>query len=153
MTDATGTEPEEWALWRAFLASHARVTRLIDAQLQRDAGLTQGEYATITAILETPARHMRIGEIADALGWEKSRASHLIGRMEQRGLIRREVCADDARAIEIVVTTEGRRKQLKAIRGHVAEVRRLFLEQITPEERPVVTKALTRVRDKLKTSS
>lgn len=153
MTDATGTEPDEWALWRAFLVSHARVTRLIDSQLQRDAGLSQGEYATMTAILEAPARRMRIGEIADALGWEKSRASHLIGRMEQRGLIRREACADDARAIEIVVTAEGRRKQLKAIRGHVAEVRRLFLEQITPEERPVVTKALTRVRDKLITSS
>jgi DNA-binding MarR family transcriptional regulator len=149
VTDATGTDPEEWALWRAFLVSHARVTRLIDAQLQRDAGLTEGEYATITAILETPARHMRIGEIADALGWEKSRASHLVGRMEQRGLIERGLCADDARAIEIAVTPEGRRKQLGAIRGHVAEVRRLFLEQISPKERPVVTDALTRVRDNL----
>lgn len=153
MTDATGTDPEEWALWRAFLVSHARVTRLIDAQLQRDAGLTQGEYATITAILEAPARHMRIGEIADALGWEKSRASHLVGRMEKRGLVERGLCADDARAIEIAVTPEGRRKQLGAIRGHVAEVRRLFLEQISPEERPIVTDALTRVRDNLGTSS
>lgn len=153
MVDATGTDPEEWALWRAFLVSHARVTRMIDAQLQRDAGLTQAEYATITAILEAPARHMRIGEIADALGWEKSRASHLIGRMEQHGLIARGPCADDARAIEIAVTPEGRRKQLGAIRGHVAEVRRLFLEQISPEERPVVTDALTRVRDNLNTSS
>jgi DNA-binding MarR family transcriptional regulator len=153
VTDATGTDPEEWALWRAFLVSHARVTRLIDAQLQRDADLTQGEYATISAILETPARHMRIGEIADALGWEKSRASHLVGRMEQRGLIERALCADDARAMEIAVTAEGRRKQLGAIRGHVAEVRRLFLDQIRPEERPVVTDALTRVRDNLNTSS
>jgi DNA-binding MarR family transcriptional regulator len=147
--DATGTEPEEWALWRAFLVSHAQVSRRIDAQLHRDAGLAQGEYATITAILESPGRHLRIGEIAAALGWEKSRASHLVGRMERRGLLQREVCADDARAVEITVTREGRRKQLGAIRGHAAEVRRVFLEHVRPEERAVVTEVLTRVLNNL----
>jgi len=147
--DATGTEPEEWALWRAFLVSHAQVSRRIDAQLHRDAGLAQGEYATITAILESPGRRMRVGEIAAALGWEKSRASHLVGRMERRGLLRREPCADDARAVEITVTPEGRRTQIGAIRSHAAEVRRVFLEHVRPEERAVVTEVLTRVLDHL----
>jgi DNA-binding MarR family transcriptional regulator len=145
VADATGTEVEEWELWRAFLTSHARVSRTIDAQLQRDSGLAESEYATITAILESPERHLRVGQIADALGWEKSRASHLISRMERRGLVKREICAEDGRAMEIAVTSEGRKRQVGAIRGHVAEVRRVFLEQIEPDERAVVTRALTRV--------
>ena len=149
MVDATGTEPEEWALWRAFLVSHARVSRRIDAQLQRDAGLAQGEYATITAIREAPDRHLRIGEIADALGWEKSRVSHLVSRMEKRGLLERVVSAEDARAIQITVTSEGRRRQLGAMRGHAAEVHRVFLEHVRPDERPVVTEVLTRILDNL----
>lgn len=149
MVDATGTEPEEWALWRAFLVSHAQVSRRIDLQLQRDAGLAQGEYATIAAILESPGRHLRIGQIADALGWEKSRVSHLITRMERRGFLKREVCAEDARATEITVTSEGRRRQLGAMRGHAAEVRRVFLEQVRPDERRVLTEVLTRVLDNL----
>jgi DNA-binding MarR family transcriptional regulator len=153
VVEATGIQPEEWALWRAFLLSHARVSHEIDAQLQRDAGLAQGEYATISAILEAPGGRLRIGEIAQALGWEKSRVSHLIGRMEQRGLVRREACADDARAVEIFVTPDGRRTQLGALRGHAAEVRRVFLDHVTPEERAVVTGVLTRVLESLDRSS
>jgi DNA-binding MarR family transcriptional regulator len=149
VVDATGISPEEWTLWRAFLRSHARVSREIDLQLQRDAGLAQGEYATISAILESPRRRLRIGEIAEALGWEKSRVSHLIGRMEQRSLVAREACADDARAVEIVVTPEGRRKQLAAVRAHAAEVRRVFLDHVSPDEREVMTRVLRRVIDEL----
>ena len=147
MSDATGIEPEEWALWRAFLLSYAGVSRRIDAQLQRDAGLAQGEYATLSAILESPGRRMRVGEIAEALGWEKSRVSHLLARMEQRELVKREACAEDARATEITVTPGGRLKQLGAMRAHAAEVRKVFLEHVRPEERAVVTEVLTRVLD------
>ena len=60
-----------------------------------------------------------------------------------------DLCAEDARAVELTVTPEGRRKQVGAIRGHAAEVRRVFLEHVRPEERAVVTEVLTRVLDNL----
>lgn len=145
MADTTGIEPDEWALWRAFLVAHAQVSRRIDTQLHRDSGLAQGEYATMTAILEAPGRRLRVGQIAAALGWEKSRASHLVGRMERRGLLAREPCADDARAVDITVTPEGRRAYLGAVRGHAAQVRRVFLDHVRPDERAVVTEVLERV--------
>jgi DNA-binding MarR family transcriptional regulator len=147
VTDATGLSPDDWALWRAFLAANARLTLRIDRQLQQEAGLAQGEYGTLAAILDTPDRAMRIGELATQLGWEKSRVSHLVTRMQRRGLIERAPTAEDGRGTRITVTPEGRRALLAAVRGHAEEVRRAFLENIAPEERAVLQRVLQRIGD------
>lgn len=145
MGDATGTEADEWRLWRSFLAAQARLARRTDGQLQRDSELSRGEYGAIQAILDAPERRLRIGRIAEQLGWERSRVSHLILRMEQRGLIERDACDNDRRANELSVTRAGRRAHLAATRGHAAEVRRAFLDQVRPEERQMLQAVLDRI--------
>lgn len=145
MADATGLDPEDWALWRLFLAAEARLTLQIDRQLQQDSGLAQGEYGTLAAIVETPGHALRIGELAARLGWEKSRVSHLVTRMQRRGLIERTAAAEDGRGTRITVTAKGRRTLLSAVRGHAAEVRRAFLDHIEPGDRAALERLLANI--------
>jgi DNA-binding MarR family transcriptional regulator len=149
VTDATGTSPEEWAVWRAFLAAHAQLSREIDRRLRRDYDIGQGEYGALAAILDAPGRRLRIGELAELLGWEKSRASHLVTRMEERGLVARQESADDRRATDIVPTRLGVRTLTHAARRHAADVRSVFFSQMTSEERDVVATVLTRILQNL----
>lgn len=144
MADATGIEPEEWAVWRAFLAASAQLSLEVDQRLKRDHGLNPGEYATLT-LLRDAGGPLRTGELATALGWERSRMSHLLARMEERGLVSRSATADDRRASEIEVTADGRRALLAAVRSHALDVRSLFLDRMTPDERAVMTTVFTRV--------
>lgn len=145
MADATGTEPEEWALWRAFLKAQARLDRRIDGQLQREAGMTQGEYGAIAAILESPGRQLRVGEVARELGWERSRVSHLVARLERKGWLSREQWDQDRRAAQVTVTPGGRRAYLAAVRGHAAEVRAAFFVNVEPDERDALAGLLRRI--------
>jgi DNA-binding MarR family transcriptional regulator len=77
---------------------------------------------------------MRLFELAEVLGWEKSRLSHHIARMERRGLVTKERCDSDGRGAFAVVTDQGRAEIEAAAPGHVAEVRRLFIDHLTPAQ-------------------
>jgi DNA-binding MarR family transcriptional regulator len=127
----TAAETETWA---AFYAMRRRLDRALDLQLQRDSGLSASEYEVLVAINLSEGRQLRIKEIAEAIGWEKSRVSHLVTRMERRDLVVRTECDTDARGSWIGLTARGRRSILGAIRGHTAAIRRYFFEALEPED-------------------
>lgn len=145
MTDATGTTAEEWAVWRAFLTSYAQLSTEVDLRLRTRHGISQAEYGTLASITEAPDGCLRVGQIAAALGWERSRTSHLIQRMTDRGLVERDERSADGRASDIVLTRLGRKTFLGAVRDHSADVRELFLDRMTPDEGAVVREVLSRV--------
>lgn len=147
MADATGTDLDEWHLWRMFRRAQARLDRRIDGQLHRDSDLGLGEYGAIAAILESADLRLRVGEIARELGWEKSRASHLVSRLQGKGWLERDASHDDGRAAYVSVTSAGRREYLGAIRGHAAEVRAAFLDHVDLQEREMLARVLQRIVD------
>ena len=147
MEDATGTTPQEWAVWRAFLASYAQLSTEIDRRLKEKHGISQAEYATLASIFEAPDGSLRTGQVATALGWERSRTSHLIRRMMERGLVELDQRSTDGRATDIVLTRLGKRTLLRAVRDHTADVRELFFERMSREEGAVVGDVLTRMRE------
>lgn len=149
MADATGTSAEEWAVWRAFLAANAQLSTEIDRRLRQAHGLSQGEYGTLAALREAQGRRLQVKQIAELLGWERSRVSHLLTRMEQRGLVNRQEGADDARATDVVLTPLGTKTLLGAVRTHAADLRSTFFSQMTPEEAAVVRTVLSRIVDNL----
>ncbi|WBU37163.1 MarR family winged helix-turn-helix transcriptional regulator [Homoserinibacter sp. YIM 151385] len=149
MVDATGIGPEEWTSWRSFLSMQGQLARALDRQLQRDSDISHADFSVLVTIWNAENRQLRVGELASLLAWEKSRVSHQVTRMETRGLLERSDCADDARATWIGLTFEGRRTILHAIRGHAADVRRLYLDLLTPEELEVMERASRRVLDTL----
>jgi DNA-binding MarR family transcriptional regulator len=127
------TKREERA-WRALQFMQMRLEAELARQLTAESGLSYPDYLVLVALTDHPDGRLRLFELADELGWEKSRASHHVGRMVERGLVKKEKCDSDRRGFYVAVTPAGRREIKAAAPGHVAAVRRLFIDHLTPEQ-------------------
>ena len=127
------TEREERA-WRALQLMQMRLEAALARQLASDSDLSYPDYVVLVALTDDPSGRLRPSELANLLWWERSRLSHQVTRMATRGLVRREPCASDARGSYVAVTAKGRRAIAAAAPGHVAAVRRWFVDRLTPEE-------------------
>jgi DNA-binding MarR family transcriptional regulator len=125
---------EEQAAWRPFAALLFRLPAALDAQLQKDAGLSHFEYMVLVSLSEAPGRTLRMSDLARMASGSLSRLSHVVSRMESRGWVRRESCPGDGRFINAVLTDEGWAKLTETAPGHVAAVRRLLVDVLSPEE-------------------
>ncbi|MFF2941751.1 MarR family winged helix-turn-helix transcriptional regulator [Streptomyces niveus] len=127
------TEAEQRA-WQAY----RRMFLLLNAQLARDlaqdSGLSDADYDVLSALRASPDRRRRVSELADRMLWSRSRLSHHLARMQQRGLVVREECATDGRGAVVVLTDEGTRTIEQAAPPHVESVRRHFIDLLSPEQ-------------------
>jgi len=138
----------ELAVWRSLLDTTDELRRLLSAELQR-VELSPGDYAVLLALTEAPDSTLRSSEVADAIGWERSRLSHHLGRMEKRGLIRREAAAGDNRGAEAVLTDEGRDALRRSSVPHFHAIRELFLDALTPAQLAAARDVAETLRDHL----
>lgn len=122
--------PADWAFWDTWMRAQRLLARELDRGLQRDCGISKAEFS----VLMTLRQPMRVGELADALDWEKSRVAHLLTRMENRGLVARTEDGAGGRRTGVELTGEGRRTAESATRAHGATIRRLVLDRLTPEQ-------------------
>ena len=127
------SEREERA-WRALQFMQMRLEGELARRLVADTGLSCPDYLVLVALTDRADGRLRLYELAHDLGWEKSRASHHIGRMVGRGLVTKQRCASDRRGFFVLVTDEGRRVIEAAAPGHVAAVRRLVIDRLGPEQ-------------------
>lgn len=123
------SEREERA-WRGLQLMQMRLERELARQLAADSGLSYPDYLVLVALTDLPDGRMRLFELGSFLGWEKSRLSHHVSRMEKRGLVEKEPCDDDRRGAFVVITTQGRAEIEAAAPGHLAAVRRLFIDHL-----------------------
>ena len=124
----------ELRAWRALQQMQLRLEGELTHQLAADASLSYSDYLVLVALTGRPDGRMRLFELARGLGWEKSRVSHHIARMADRGLVEKQKCDLDRRGAYVVVTTLGRKEIEAAAPGHVETVRRLFVDRLTPEQ-------------------
>jgi DNA-binding MarR family transcriptional regulator len=125
---------EQQAAWRPFIALLLRLPAALDAQLQRDAGITSFDYLVLSGLSESPNRTLRMSELAAIANSSLSRLSHVVSRLEAKGWVRREPCPGDGRFINAVLTDDGWQKVLTTAPGHVAAVRELLIEVLSQEE-------------------
>ncbi len=125
---------EEQRAWRAFLTACQTLFGAIDAQLQRDAGLPHGYYEILVRLSESPGRALRMSQLAEASTSSKSRLSHAVARLEERGWIHRTSCPTDRRGQIAQLTEDGMAALAAAAPGHVAQVRRSLIDQLSPEQ-------------------
>ena len=125
---------EEQAAWRSVVALLIRLPAAIEAELQRDAGISQFEYLVLSGLSEAPDRTLRMSDLAAMASGSLSRLSHVVSRLEARGWVRREACPGDGRFINAVLTDDGWAKVVATAPGHVAAVRRLLIDVLTPEQ-------------------
>jgi DNA-binding MarR family transcriptional regulator len=133
-------------MWRAFYAMRRHLDKAIERQLA-DAGLSSADYDLLAPLSETPGGEWRGRDLGNHVGWDRSRLSHQLRRMEQRGLITRRDCPSDARGTMITLTPTGRKAVEAAAPGHVETVRRYFVDLLTPEEIDTLTAISIRIRD------
>jgi len=127
------SEREERA-WRSLQFMQMRLEGELARQLAADSGLSYPDYLVLVALTDRADGRMRLFELAEVLGWEKSRLSHQIRRMADRGLVKKEKCDSDRRGAYVVLTKSGRSQIEAAAPGHVAAVRRLVVDRLTPSQ-------------------
>jgi len=125
--------------WKAVVALTMTLPAALDAQLKRDSGLNSFDYHVLAALSEGPDGALGMGELATISQGSPSRLSHAVARLERAGWIERR--NGEARCVNAHLTSAGRRKLVASAPGHVAEVRRLVIDVLTPEQLEVLGEA------------
>jgi DNA-binding MarR family transcriptional regulator len=144
---ASTTNEQERELWRTFFVMRRQLELTLERRLQADAGISTADFEILASLLEEPTTRLRAGQIGDIIGWEKSRVSHQITRMEQRGLVKREEYGDDARGVWVVLTAAGKTTALAATGDHSAAVREYFFDVLSDDEKVALSAISHRVLD------
>ena len=150
--------PVKW-LTAAEVGSWLSLVRLmtwlpwsIDQQLRRDSNLGMVEYQVLARLSNSPERTLRMSSLADFTNASLSRLSHLVNRLEQRGLVRREPDPADGRFTNAILTEKGFQTLVEAAPGHVAHVRSLVIDVLSPEQLRRLGIAADRITSRIDTS-
>jgi DNA-binding MarR family transcriptional regulator len=137
---------EEQQTWLAVLGMVTWLPDAVDAQLQRDAGLSHFEYQVMAMLSMAPQRTRRMSEVAALANGSLTRLSRTVDRLDRRGWVTRRPDPDDGRATLAVLTDAGWDKVLATAPGHVTEVRRLVLDPLTRTQVRQLHEIATRIR-------
>lgn len=120
--------------WRAFHKLRGQLLPHLSKKIHKNTGLTPSEFFLLITLIDSPTASLHSSEIAEKLDWEKSRVSHQISRMEERGLLTRSVCESDARSCLVEVSASGRKYLKKALPNHFLDVKHCFADLLTPAQ-------------------
>ena len=141
-------DPEQQGHWRAFLTGSAIVTSALSAQLEAESGMSLSEYEILVRLSESPDHTLRMSQLADGLVHSRSRLTHTVRRMEDRGLVERLACEGDGRGVNCHMTTTGFEALVAAAPGHVAAVRAVLVDALTPAQFAALGEAMSAVTEK-----
>ena len=140
-------ETEQFA-WRKYLQMHQLLFAHLVQHQQREFGLSAADYEIMVNLSEAPSGRMRAFELGESTLWEKSRLSHHLKRMEQRGLVCREGTGN-SRSPDIMLTDAGRAAITGAAPAHAANVRAWFTDAIGPGRLAVLAESCDAVLEAL----
>ena len=135
---------DELQIWRGYIETAEAVRSALTARLHSESSLSSSDYPVLLALSEAHLHQLRSSELAAAIGWERSRLSHHIARMEARGLLRREPCAEDNRGALVVLAESGLDMFRRSTVPHLSAIRELFVDAFSPEQLRQI-EVLTRV--------
>ena len=127
-------DESEARAWRSFQRMQMRLLARLARDLGAHSGLSYQDYAVLVALTDQPGGGVRLFQLGHELGWEKSRISHQVTRMAQRGLVEKQTCRSDRRGAVVVVTQAGRDEITAAAPSHLRAVRRLVIDRLTPAQ-------------------
>ena len=127
-------DDDEMAAWIRLAAVLELLPGVLDSQLRRDADLTHFEYFVLAMLSEAPERTLRMSALAARTNATLPRLSHVISRLEERGLVERFPCPGDGRATNARLTESGWHKVVATAPGHVETVRSNVIDVLTREQ-------------------
>lgn len=120
--------------WVGLLSVAELLPAALDSQLRRDASLTHFDYQVLAMLSEAPGRSLRMTTLAVRTSATLPRLSHVVERLEARGLVVRTPDPDDARATRAYLTDGGWQTLVAAAPGHVTTARALVIDALTDEQ-------------------
>ncbi len=134
MGETRWLDDHEQETWRAFMAATRLLDGVLDRQLQRDAGMPHAYYVILAMLSEAGDRTLTMTELACVTHSSASRLSHAVRRLEDQGLVVRRPHPTDGRTTLATLTDAGFAALAEAAPGHVAEVRRVLFDRLTPDQ-------------------
>ncbi|GEL96367.1 MarR family winged helix-turn-helix transcriptional regulator [Cellulomonas composti] len=148
-TEVRWLTADEQRAWRSFRDGTARLSDVLAHELESTCGLSVHEYEVLVRLSERDGRTMRMSELADGIAHSRSRLTHTIRRMEERGLVERVACSADARGVNCSMTAQGWEVLVAAAPLHVQSVRTHLVDVLTPEQFQALGAAMDAVREHL----
>lgn len=142
-------DPVESRAWLALIGTIELLPTALDAHLQAESGLTHFEFIVLSILKQTRGGTLRMKDLAAAADATLPRLSKVVTRMAARDLVSRRAGDGDGRAVEVQLTKAGRRALVLATPGHIAQVRGLVLDGLTPEQLTTLAEALEPIVAKL----
>jgi DNA-binding MarR family transcriptional regulator len=149
MDDNRWLAAHEDTAWRSLQEMHRRLDGELARRLSAESGLSYPDYVVLVALTASEGDELRLFELGERLGWEKSRLSHHITRMVKRDLVVKQRCPEDQRGWSVVVTRHGRNEIEAAAPSHVEAVRELFVNLLTRDQLAVVAEVSNSVLARL----
>ena len=145
MSDTRWLDDREQRMWRRYRDMRQLLELAIERNLQQETGMSLSDYAVLVVLSEIDTDGIRARDLGSALGWDRSRLSHQVRRMEGRGLVTKRVCPEDARGTLISLTEKGATAIVEAAPIHVTKVRELFVDQLSDAEIDQLTAVFDRI--------
>jgi DNA-binding MarR family transcriptional regulator len=142
MTKGRNTDETWWDAWRGVLFANSRVLRTVEPLLEKGAGISLTFLAVLSRLYDEPDHRLRMQELADRLLFTRSGITRLVDRVENAGYVRRENVPGDRRGVFVILTPEGERVFVAAMRQHRSDVERAFGSRLSPEQHRAVADAL-----------
>ncbi|GAA1245465.1 MULTISPECIES: MarR family transcriptional regulator [Janibacter] len=122
------------ATWVRTVAVMELLPAALDAQMRRESAMTSFEYQVLAMLSEATDRTLRMTALAAQTNSTLPRLSHVVKRLEDRGLVERSRCPSDGRATNASLTDDGVRAVEAAAPGHVRAVREYVVDALTEEQ-------------------
>jgi DNA-binding MarR family transcriptional regulator len=149
VADTRWLDAGEQQAWRAFIEASRLLLDQLDRELQRDSGIPHAYYEILVRLSEQPDRSLRMSELAERSQSSRSRVSHAVARLEEKGWVRREAIVHDKRGALAVLTDRGFAALAAAAPGHVEGVRTHLLDQLTRDQVAQLRTISEAIRDPL----
>jgi DNA-binding MarR family transcriptional regulator len=137
---------DEQQVWRDYLDVMRLVMDRLNRQLVDGGELSLAEYEVLVQLSEAPERRLRMSELADLVVHSRSRLTHTVRRLEERGLVSREECEDDRRGVRCLLLDAGFEALVKAAPGHVETVRSIVFDPLGGDDVKALGAAMRKVR-------
>jgi DNA-binding MarR family transcriptional regulator len=142
------TPSQQWT-WLQYMQVYHRLEYEMNRQLQTDSGVSLGDYTVMNAVSQAPQGRTQLTALATVIGWERSRLSHHLVRMERRGLVQRIPSATDRRSTDVALTAAGWDLLREAAPVHAAWVRQAFFGDLEPDQESALGAVLAAVYENL----
>jgi DNA-binding MarR family transcriptional regulator len=138
----TPLDEREMSAWHALMRTHAKIARVLDAELESEQGLSLPAYEVLAHLSEAPGRQLRMSDLAAFAVLTPSGLTRLVDKLVRDGLVERARCATDARVVYAVITVDGLRRLKAAYPTHLRGVREHLINRLEPHQIDAIADAL-----------